>query len=339
MPRLPSDLRERAIGMLHAGMTSEEVAQTMGCSSRSIRRLRERFRLTGRTADRPRTGRPRVTTRAQDRYIVVSHLRDRFLTASQTAHNTPGRHNNRISSQTVRNRLRESGLRAYRPFVAQVLTRQHRQARLAWARHHLRWTSQQWKNVLFSDESRFCLTRPDGRCRVYRRRNERCAQACVQERDRFGGGASVMVWGGISHDHRTALVIIHGGLNATRYRDEILQPHVLPYANAHPETILQQDNATCHSARLTQNFLQTSGVEVLPFPAKSPDLNPIEHAWDALDRRIRHRDPPPRNVQELTDALLEEWTNIPQEDLKKLVKSMRRRCQAVIDAQGGHTRY
>ena len=120
MPRLPSERRERAIGMLHAGMTTEEVAEAMGCSSRTIRRLREKFRVTGRTADRPRSGRPRVTTRAQDHYIVVSHLRDRFLTATQTAHNTPGRHNNRISAQTVRNRLRDRGLRAYRPFVGQT---------------------------------------------------------------------------------------------------------------------------------------------------------------------------------------------------------------------------
>ena len=133
MPRLPSEHRERAIGMLQAGMTSEQVAGVMGCSSRTIRRLRERFGATGRTADRPRSGRPRVTTPGQDRYIVTSHLRYRFLTATRTAHNTPGRHINRISAQTVRNRLRERSIRADRPFVGQVLTRQHRHARMTWA--------------------------------------------------------------------------------------------------------------------------------------------------------------------------------------------------------------
>ena len=75
------------------------------------------------------------------------------------------------------------------------------------------------------------------------------------------------------------------------------------------------------------------------WPSKSPDINPIEHLWDNLDKRIRRRQNPPTNVNELRTALLEEWNNIPQDDINKLVLSMRRRCQAVADARGGHTRY
>ena len=75
------------------------------------------------------------------------------------------------------------------------------------------------------------------------------------------------------------------------------------------------------------------------WPSKSPDLNPIEHLWDNLDTRVQQRQNPPGNVNELRDALLEEWNNIPQAQINNLIHSMRRRCQAVSNARGGYTRY
>ena len=136
--------------------------------------------------------------------------------------------------------------------------------------------------VLFSDESRFTLSRGDGRHGVYRSKNERYADACVEQRDRFGGGASVMVWGEISNGQRTALVPIQGNLNAVKYRDDILAPYVVPFLQANPNTTFQQDNATSHTARVTRASLNANNVNVLLWPAKSSDMNPIEHLWDTL---------------------------------------------------------
>ena len=149
----------------------------------TVRRLRQRDRETGQTADHPRSGRPRVTTPAQDPNIRTSHLRNRYRMATTTSRVTPGTHNPSISTQNVRNRLREAGLRACRPVVRQVLTRHHRQQSHLWAQTHRCWTRQ----------SRFCLTRGDGRIRGYRRRNERYTEACTLEWDRIGGVGSVMV--------------------------------------------------------------------------------------------------------------------------------------------------
>ena len=98
-----------------------------------------------------------------------------------------------------------------------------------------RWTRQDWQKVLFTDELRFCLTRGDGR------RNERYTEACTLERDRFGGGGSVMVWGGVSQHHRTELVVIAGNLNAVLYRENILLPHVVPFLQAHPDMTMPPD--------------------------------------------------------------------------------------------------
>uniref|UniRef100_A0AAZ3QEQ4 Tc1-like transposase DDE domain-containing protein n=1 Tax=Oncorhynchus tshawytscha TaxID=74940 RepID=A0AAZ3QEQ4_ONCTS len=128
----------------------------------------------------------------------------------------------------------------------------------------------------------------------------------------------VMVWGGVSQHHRTELVVIAGNLNAVRYREDILLPHVVPFLQAHPDMILQHDNATSHTARSVRDFLQDRNVSVLQWPAKSLDLNPIEHVWDLLDRRVRARAIPPRNVRELAGALVEEWGNISQQELATL---------------------
>ena len=121
MPKVPAHLRERALGMLQGGIRTADVARAIHCHVCTVRRLRQRYRETGQTADRPRSSRPHVTTPAQDRYIRTSRLRDRYRMAT-TARVTPGTYNPSINAQPVRNRLREAGLR---PVVRQVLTRHH----------------------------------------------------------------------------------------------------------------------------------------------------------------------------------------------------------------------
>ena len=147
-----------------------------------------------------------------------------------------------------------------------------------------------------------------------------------------------MVWGGIHFHGKTQLVIIQGNLTAIRYVDEVLESAAVSCTRQHNLT-LQQDNARPHAARYTQNFLQDEGVDVMSWPPYSPDLSTIEHLWDHLDRRVRARDPPPQTLPALRQALQEEWDNFPQEKIRRLIASMRRRCMAVHAAQGGHTRY
>ena len=80
---------------------------------------------------------------------------------------------------------------------------------------------QDWPNILFTDESRFHLDRSDGHSRVYRCVGELYANACIIQRQLFGGG-SVMVWGGITAHGRTPLVVVAGNLTGIRYRDEMM---------------------------------------------------------------------------------------------------------------------
>ena len=340
MPRLPQHCRDQAIGMMQGGVSMRQVARHFGCSRMTIYRLQMRYRDTGRTQDRPRSGQPRVTTPRQDRRIRMLHLRDRFRTATTTANETPGRANNRISAQTVRRRLREYGIRPYRPYIGLVLNDRRRRNRRIWGRNHSGrgWQMGTWRRVMFSDESRFQLYRADGRQRVYRRIGERFAACNVNQVDRFGGG-SVMVWGAIRFGWRSQLLIIDGNLTANRYLDTVLTNQVVPYVQQHNNTIFMHDNARPHVARLCQDYLAANNVQVLDWPPYSPDLNPIEHLWDHLDRRIRARNPAPVNHAQLRQALIEEWHRFPQYRINALITSVPRRIAEMCRAHGGHTRY
>ena len=207
--------------------------------------------------------------------------------------------------------------------------------RLAWARDHVNWTQNDWAPVLFTDESRFCVDFTDRRARVWRIPNERFAPVCVAEHDRFGG---VQSWFG---QGKTDLhVIDNGTLTALRYVKDILDVYVRPYAGAVGENfILMDDNARAHRARISDQYLEQATIVRMEWPARSPDRNPIKHAWDMLQTAVSSRPVQPASVQELRQALLEEWDQIPQYKIRRLISSMWRCCQAVIEARGHHTRY
>ena len=96
----------------------------------------------------------------------------------------------------------------------------------------------------------------------------------------------MLVWAGIAYDGRL-YVIRNGTLTDIRYRDEIFNPIVRPYAGAcGPCFIMMNANTRPHRTRVVDQYLEQEGIERIDWPARSPDLNPIEHAWDMLQRRI-----------------------------------------------------
>ncbi len=167
----------------------------------------------------------------------------------------------------------------------------------------------------------------------------------MMERNAWGG-PSIMVWGGIGLNVKLGPVIFQNlgpgrgnGVTAARYIDQVLRPHVVPHFARHQNKTFQQDNARAHTARATRDFLQQNNVNVMNWPALSPDLNPIEHLWDEIQRRLNEEQPSPTTAAELSVAFQRVWALIPMAFINRLVNSMYRRCAAVINAGGGHTRY
>lgn len=328
-----------AVTLFQEGHSVRSIARRLQTSHSVISRLLNRHREFGFITRRPYPARERVTNPREDRNLVRLATQNRARTARNIADLHFDASERRISTQTVRNRLHEAHLRSRVRAVRPQLTRAHRRARLTFSRNHINWDMDQWGHVLFSDESRFRLSHNDARVRAWRRRGERYLDSTVTETVHFGGG-SLMVWGGITLTGRTGLHICRDGVvNAHRYLEDIVEPYIVPFAAEEgPQFILQHDNARPHTARIVTQYLEENNIEVLEWPANSPDLNPIEHLWDVLQRRIRDR-PAPENLEQLGEMLQEEWNNIPREVIRNLVESMPRRCEEVRLARGGHTHY
>ncbi|GFW91445.1 transposable element Tcb2 transposase [Trichonephila clavipes] len=262
------------------------------------------FLETGSAGRRPGQGRRRATTPNEDRYLVLTARRHRNMNATflqQHLHSATG---TTVSTQSVRNLFHGVGLYARRPM------------------------------------SRFSVHLDNRRIFLWRDRGSRKNPAFMHESVRFGGGG-VLVYGGISIDGCTDLYIIRDGpLTTRRYRDEILRPIVVPYAAAiGDDFILMDNNCRPHRANLVEDFLFEEGIVRMEWPACSPDMNPIEHVWDALGIRVAGHQIPPQTLQELERALLEEWDRIPQLVINSLIYSMPQMCSTLLAVRGNHTHY
>ncbi|GBM34711.1 Transposable element Tcb1 transposase [Araneus ventricosus] len=332
-------LRGRIIGRLECGRTQLEVSEELGIAQSVISRLWQRFQDDGNVSRCYSTGRPRVTTPNEDRYLAVTAKRNRRSTSSDQSRQLSSATGTTVSRQTVYRRLGHIGLYARRPVRCVPLTATHCRLRLAWSREHALWTPQQWSCVMFSDESRFSLQSDSRRTFIWRAPGTRYHQENTIERRRYGG-AGWLVWGGIILGSRTDLHVQSVTMTGHIYRDVILEQHVRLFRGAMgAEFLFMDDNARPHRANIVDECLQSEDITRMDWPAYSPDLNPIEHVWNMLDRRIAARQPPPTCLPELRRALPDEWCNIPQDQIDNLILSMPRRCKACIASSGRHAPY
>ncbi|GFX67199.1 transposable element Tc3 transposase [Trichonephila clavipes] len=193
-------------------------------------------------------------------------------------------------------------------------------------------TSRHWQNVVFSDEYWFILGIDDNRVRVWRCPGEWYNSSHTVLRH-TAHTAGVMVWRAIAYDSRSTLIVMHGTLTSQRYVDDIIRPHVEPFLNGLPGAIFQQDNARPHTSSVAQDFL--CHFQTLPWPARSPNLSPVEHVWVQLKRQM----PSCHFINHLELAVQDLWARLPQDNIRCLINSMPDRVVACITAEDGPTRY
>ncbi len=152
-----------------------------------------------------------------------------------------------------------------------------------------------------------------------------------------------MVWGIFSWNTLGPLVPTEHCLNPTAYLSFVAD-HVHPFTTTEypsSDVYVQQDNAPCPKAQIISDWFLEHDNEFTLFkwPPQSPDLNPIEHLWDVVEREIHIMDVQPTNLQQLRDAIMPIWTKISEECFQQIVESMPRRIKAVLKAKGGPTLY
>ncbi|GFX91205.1 transposable element Tcb2 transposase [Trichonephila clavipes] len=332
-------LRGRIIGRLECGRTQLEVSEELGIAQCVISRLCQLFQDYGNVNRCYSTGRPRVTTPTEDRYLAVTAKRSRRSTASDLSRQLFSDAGTKVSMQTVYRHLGHIGLYARRPVRCVPLTATHCRLRLTWSREHALWTPQQCSCGMFSNESRFNLQSDSRRTLIWRAPGTRYHQENTIERHRYGG-TGWLVWGGIILGSRTDLHVQSVTKKGHTYRDVILEQHVRLFRGAMgDEFLIIDDSARPHHANIIDECLHLEDISRMDWPAYSPDLNPIEHVWDMLDRQTAVRQLPPTCLPELRRALLDEWCNIPQHQFDNLILSMPKRCKACIASSGRHTPY
>ncbi|GFY23772.1 transposable element Tcb2 transposase [Trichonephila clavipes] len=311
-------MRDRIIGKIEEGRKITDVAREFDIAHSVVSRQWKSLKTTGMCSRRHGE-------------VVLEQVANQFLAAS----------GKQISRKTVARHLRGGGLYARRPVVCVPLTRQRRTTRLQLCREHHNWTEQDWACELFSDESRFSLSSDCRRQLIWRESGTAYRPENIQEKDRYPT-CSIMVWAGIMINGRTRLhVVANGTMTGQRYIDEVLLPHVRLFrGSVGDKFVFMDDNATCHRTLAVQDCLDSEGIQRLVWPARSPDLNPIENVWDALGRQVAGRNYPPTNKNTLIRALTEEWDNkLPQQLLDNVVQSMVRRVECCITLHGGHIPY
>ncbi|GFX99878.1 transposable element Tcb2 transposase [Trichonephila clavipes] len=233
-----------------------------------------------------------------------------------------------MSSRTIRRGPAEGHLGSRRTLCVLPLMHSHRQIRLEWCRSRGYWIAAEWKQVVFSDESRFNFISDDNRVRVRRPRGE-CLNPAFAVQRHTDPTSGLMVWGSITYHTRSTLVLVLGTMRAQCYVHDIQQPHVLPLMQRLPGAIFQQDNAPPHMAKVSQDCPRT--VTTLLWPARSPDLFPIKHIWDHLGWQVGH----PTSLNELEVRLQQIWDEMSQGIIRNLYSSMPDCIASCIRARGG----
>ncbi len=311
-------VQKTIIDTLHKeGKLQTWIAKEAGCSQSAVSKHVKR-KLSGRK----KCGRKRCTTNRENRSLLMIVKQNRFKNLVKL-HKEWTEAGVKTSRATTHRRVKKCGYSCH-------------QRRLTWAKEKKNWTVAQWSKVLFSDESKFCISFGNQGPRVWRKGGEAHSPCCLKSSVKFP--QSVMIWGAMSSAGVGPLCFLKTNVTAPVYLN-VLERFMLPSADQlfkDADFIFQQDLAPAHTAKSTKSWLNDHGVGVLDWPANTPDLN-IENLWFIVKRKMRNKRP--KNADELKATVKETWASIPPQQCHKPITSIPRQIKAVIKAKGAPTEY
>lgn len=323
-----NEKRQIILNMLKDGKTYKFIQDALQCSAKMIsnaKKWTQKAELRG--------GKFKTSLKTNRKIIRCAKINP-FMssTAIKTELNLP------ISSSTVRRRLIKANLKARRPRKTPLLNKRQIKNRIAFAKEHQEWPSSKWRNILWSDETKIVLFNPGIHEKFVRRPPRTEYNIKYTTKTIKHGGCQVMAWGCFSWFGLGPIFWIKDIMDATAYV-KILQEVMLPYAEEEMplKWIFMQDNDPKHTSRKAKNWFVENKVEVMNWPAQSPDLNPIENLWGDVKRAVSLSRP--ANKEELWRAVEAAWRAIPLERCRHLIESMPRRCKAVLKNKGHGTKY
>ena len=246
-----------------------------------------------------------------------------------------------VSAQTMCRSLKSMGLKAVAKVKKPLLKPHHRRARMHFAEQYLDWTVEDWKRVIWSDETKINRFGSDGRQWAWKKKGESLSDRLVQPTVKFGGG-SLMMWGCMSWEGVGYATRIEGRMDADLYvsiLEDELQESIKYFKKRHQDVIFQQDNDPKHTSKKAKTWFQDHRINVMEWPAQSPDLNPIEHLWQQLKQRLASYEHPPQGINELWERAEREWEGIDASVCQKLIEGLPKRVLEVYKAKGGYTNH
>ncbi|GFQ68223.1 transposable element Tc1 transposase [Trichonephila clavata] len=308
-------------------MTEREISKKLGISPSVVH-----YWLTKRKPTK-KTGRKRKTLRETDENIYFTSFENPFLTALEIKY----RLNVNCSTETIRNRLKEIGLKNRVPASKPSLTAIHRRKRLEFAQHYIHWSPNDWSKVIFSDEKIFSSA-SHGPPRVWRPDGHRFDEKYIVSSN-MSGRFTIAIWVCIGYVNAIHL-IIRPTMNSEYYIDNILKIFIRELEDK-SNFYFMHDRSPIHTSHVTSNWLINNGIQVLwDWPPKGPDMNPVENVFAEMERKLTNR--APRNREELWDLVRDTFQEMMNENrnyVKKLILSMPKRLQLVIEKEGGWTKY